>query len=108
MLGVVVIPSAGRSVAHRVGLSAVEILGNIFLGDFIAARSLSVVFAGNKPALQEIQRSARSDMAYDAVLISTFADAEALARYKVHPEHVKISNYCKKIRESRTFVDFTE
>ena len=40
-----------------------------------------------------------SDMAYDA---------EALARYKVHPEHVKVSDYCKKIRESRTFVDFTE
>ena len=49
-----------------------------------------------------------SDMAYDAVLISTFADAEALARYKVHPEHVKVSDYCKEIRESRTFVDFTE
>ena len=49
-----------------------------------------------------------SDMAYDAVLISTFANAEALARYKVHPEHVKVSNYCKKIRESRAFVDFTE
>ena len=69
-LGVVVIPSAGRSVAHRVGLSAVEILGNIFLGDFIAARSLSVVFAGNKPALQEIKRSARSDMAYDAEIVA--------------------------------------
>lgn len=37
-----------------------------------------------------------SDMAYDAVLISTFADAEALARYKVHPEHVKVSDYCKR------------
>ena len=36
-----------------------------------------------------------SDMAYDAVLISTFEDAEALARYKEHPEHVKVSNYCK-------------
>ena len=47
-------------------------------------------------------------MAYDAVLISTFANAEALARYKVHPEHVKVSNYCKKIRESQAFVDFTE
>ena len=64
VLGVVVIPPAGRSVAHRFGLSAVEILGNIFLGDFIAARFLSVVFAGNKSALQEIKRSARSDMAY--------------------------------------------
>ena len=36
-----------------------------------------------------------SDMAYDAVLISTFEDAEALARYKEHPEHVKDSNYWK-------------
>ena len=49
-----------------------------------------------------------SDMAYDAVLISTFEDADALARYKVHPEHVKVSNYCKKIRDSRVFVDFHE
>ena len=47
-------------------------------------------------------------MAYDAVLISTFEDADALARYKVHPEHVKVSNYCKKIRDSRVFVDFHE
>ena len=49
-----------------------------------------------------------SEMAYDAVLISTFEDADALARYKVHPEHVKVSSYCKKIRESRVFVDFNE
>ena len=49
-----------------------------------------------------------SEMAYDAVLISTFEDIDALARYKVHPEHVKVSSYCKKIRESRIFVDFNE
>ena len=49
-----------------------------------------------------------AEIAYDAVLISTVEDAEALARYKVHPEHVKISDYCKKIRESRVFVDFQE
>ena len=55
MLWVIVVPSAGRGVAHRVGLEAVEILGNIFLGDFIASRFLSAVFAGNKPALQEIK-----------------------------------------------------
>lgn len=70
VLGVVVIPPAGRSVVHRVGLSAVEILGNIFLGDFIAARFLSVVFAGNKPALQEIKRGSCSDMAYDAEIVA--------------------------------------
>ena len=67
---VVVIPPAGRGVAHRVGLSAVEILGNIFLGDFIASRFLSVVFSGNKSALQEIKRSARSDMAYNAEIVA--------------------------------------
>ena len=55
VLWVIVVLSAGRGVAHWVGLAAVEILGNIFLGDFIAACFLSVVFAGNKPALQEIK-----------------------------------------------------
>ena len=49
-----------------------------------------------------------SDMAYDAVLISSFENEEALERYKIHPEHVKISSYCKKIRESRVVVDYWE
>lgn len=46
--------------------------------------------------------------AYDAVLISWFEDEAALAAYRVHPEHVKISTYCKQIRESRVVVDFYE
>ncbi|MCD7976163.1 MAG: Dabb family protein [Tannerellaceae bacterium] len=46
------------------------------------------------------------EMAYDAVLVSTFDDEAALASYKMNPEHVKISNYCKKIRESRVVVDY--
>lgn len=49
-----------------------------------------------------------SEMAYDAVLISEFENEADLAAYKVHPEHVKISSYCKKIRESRVVVDFWE
>ncbi len=49
-----------------------------------------------------------SGMAYDAVLISSFENEEALERYKVHPEHVKISSYCEKIRESRVVVDYWE
>lgn len=48
----------------------------------------------------------RGAAAYDAVLISLFEDAEALKRYKNHPAHQAISNYCKQIRESRTVVDF--
>lgn len=46
--------------------------------------------------------------AYDAVLISTFENKEALAAYKVHPAHVKISQYCKKVRECRVVCDFEE
>lgn len=63
------------------------------------------------PELKSVQvgiNVKESDMAYDAVLISEFEDEEALAVYKVHPEHMKISLYCKKIRESRVVVDFYE
>lgn len=50
----------------------------------------------------------KSDMAYDAVLVSAFENEEALETYKKHPEHMKVSAFCKEIRESRTFVDFYE
>ncbi len=50
----------------------------------------------------------KNDMAYDAVLISRFKDEHDLEIYKTHPEHIKISNYCKKIRENRVAVDFYE
>lgn len=43
---------------------------------------------------------------YDACLVSTFDSLEDLAAYKVHPEHVKISSYCKLIRENRVACDF--
>lgn len=66
---------------------------------------------GIVPELRSVQvgiNVKKSDMAYDAVLISEFENEEALAAYKVNPEHVKISSYCKKIRESRVVVDFWE
>lgn len=43
---------------------------------------------------------------YDACLISTFDSLEDLAAYKVHPEHVKISSYCKLVRVNRVACDF--
>lgn len=43
---------------------------------------------------------------YDACLVSTFDSMEDLAAYKVHPEHVKISFYCKKVRETRVACDY--
>lgn len=46
------------------------------------------------------------DAAYDAVLISRFNSKEDLDAYKIHPEHVKVSSYCKACRESRVVVDY--
>lgn len=43
---------------------------------------------------------------YDACLVSTFDSMVDLAAYKVHPEHVKISSYCKKVRETRVACDY--
>lgn len=43
---------------------------------------------------------------YHACLVSTFADPEALARYKVNPLHKEISAYCKAARECRVAFDW--
>ncbi len=47
------------------------------------------------------------DASYDMILISTFDSFETLEIYKNHPEHQKVSAFCKGIRESRVAVDFT-
>lgn len=47
-----------------------------------------------------------SKTAYDAVLISVFDNKEAMEEYKVHPAHVVVSEYCKRVRESRVDIDF--
>ncbi len=43
---------------------------------------------------------------YDAVLISSFDSLEDVGRYRVHPEHVKISSYVALIKENRASVDY--
>ena len=47
-----------------------------------------------------------SEMAYDAVLVSTFESKEALDAYKIHPAHKAVSDYCKKVRLSRVVCDY--
>lgn len=47
-----------------------------------------------------------SDAAYDAVLVSTFENEVDLSTYQTHPEHVKVSAYCNKIRIGRVVVDY--
>lgn len=43
---------------------------------------------------------------YDAVLLSTFDSLEDVQRYRVHPEHKKISSFVALIREDRASVDY--
>lgn len=43
---------------------------------------------------------------YDACLVAQFRSLEDLETYKHHPEHVKVSSYCKKVRESRVACDY--
>ena len=56
------------------------------------------------PALAE--KAAAPAPEYHACLVSTFADPEALARYKVNPLHKEISAYCKAARECRVAFDW--
>jgi len=48
----------------------------------------------------------QSEAAYDAVLVSLFENEEDLNVYRNHPEHMKVSAYCKKIRISRAVADY--
>lgn len=43
---------------------------------------------------------------YDAVLISAFDSIEDVERYRIHPEHKKISSFVSLIREGRASVDY--
>lgn len=49
----------------------------------------------------------RTDLSNDMVLVSTFDDAEALKRYQVHPEHVKVAEYLRTVHRGRVVVDYT-
>ncbi len=39
-------------------------------------------------------------------LVSEFEDADALARYAVHPEHKAVSAFIGKVREGRSVIDY--
>lgn len=43
---------------------------------------------------------------YDAILISAFDSLDDVNRYRVHPEHKKVSSFVALIRESRASVDY--
>ena len=47
----------------------------------------------------------RTDMSYDMMLVTRFESLEALHTYKVHPSHVAVSQYVKKVRTARVVLD---
>jgi hypothetical protein len=43
---------------------------------------------------------------YDTGLVATFADRSALDAYTVHPEHIKVAEFGRRISEHVASVDF--
>ncbi|MBQ8356936.1 MAG: Dabb family protein [Clostridia bacterium] len=46
-----------------------------------------------------------TEMSYDMMLVTRFESLEALHTYKVHPAHVAVSQYVKKVRTARVVLD---
>lgn len=46
-----------------------------------------------------------TDMSYDMMLLTEFDSLDALHIYKVHPEHVKVSQYVAKVKTARVVAD---
>ena len=72
---------------------------------------LEALFASGKIAglrrLEIGRDEGGTEMSYDMVLVTEFDSFEALAAYKVHPDHAAISAYVKKVRVARATVDYT-
>ena len=47
-----------------------------------------------------------TDMSMDMVLLTEFESVADMKAYAVHPEHVKVSTYVRKVIESRVVLDY--
>ncbi len=47
-----------------------------------------------------------TDASMDLVLLTEFESVEDLNAYAVHPEHVKVAGYVRKVVESRVVLDY--
>jgi hypothetical protein len=65
--------------------------------------------AGTIPELESISvgiNAKEAEVASDVVLLSTFADWDALERYQVHPAHQEVVAFVKTVVTERRVVDF--
>ena len=47
----------------------------------------------------------RTEMSYDMMLVTRFESLDDLHVYKVHPAHVAVSEYVKRVRTARVVLD---
>lgn len=77
--------------------------------DIVASGLLALYESGKINGLKrmEIGRDiSGTDMSYDMVLLTEFDSVDDLAAYKIHPDHVVIADYVKKVRLCRAVVDY--
>ncbi len=87
-----------------------EALGNTKLENAKIIKERLMKLVGIIPEIKSMEIGINinnaDSVASDAVLIMEVEDLEALERYKTNPEHVKVSDFVKEVRLSRTAVDF--
>lgn len=75
----------------------------------VAERLMALYKSGKIDGLRKMEIGkdvSHTDMSYDMVLLTEFDSMEALAAYKIYPDHVAISQFVKTIRTARAVVDF--
>lgn len=75
----------------------------------VAERLMALYKSGKIDGLRKMEIGkdvSHTDMSYDMVLLTEFDSMDALAAYKIHPDHVAISQFVKTIRTARAVVDF--
>lgn len=75
----------------------------------VAERLTALYKSGKISGLRKMEIGcdvSHTEMSYDMVLLTEFDSMEALAAYKIHPDHVAISQFVKTVRTARAVVDF--
>ena len=73
------------------------------------AKALLKMLKGRIPAIRRFEVGidvSQSDQSYDLVLNSEFADTRSLEEYRVHPDHLRVVEFLRKVHEGRVVVDY--
>lgn len=75
----------------------------------LAAKEMLLGLMGKVPTLRKMEVGVditEGTGNYTLCLISEFDDMEGLNVYAVHPEHLKVVDFIKKVNEGRSCVDY--